>query len=84
MAAASWTFDENEITAAAKQLGIKLTHAELGTELARHGPLESFGQRSTMTMATWTSASSPLKTPTPTRFEGGENHYGNQDQRGCQ
>ena len=29
----TWTFDENEIIAAAKQLGIKLTNAELGSEI---------------------------------------------------
>jgi hypothetical protein len=29
----TWTFDENEIIDAAKQLGIKLTNAELGSEL---------------------------------------------------
>jgi hypothetical protein len=29
----TWSFDENEVIAAAKQLGIKLTNAELGSEL---------------------------------------------------
>ena len=29
----TWTFDENEIIAAAKQLGIKLTDADLGSEI---------------------------------------------------
>ena len=31
----TWNFDENEVIAAAKQLGIKLTNAELGTEICQ-------------------------------------------------
>ena len=33
MATATWNYDENEVIAAAKQLGIELTNAELGSEL---------------------------------------------------
>ena len=35
----TWTFDENEIIATAKALGIKLTNAELGSEIC-----EAIGQ----------------------------------------
>ena len=55
MATATWNFDENEvIAAAAKQLGIKLTKRSSEASFARHGPVECFRQRSTMTTATWT------------------------------
>ena len=69
MATATWNFDENEVMAAAKQLGIKLTDAEFGSEVCEAWADRVLQARKHYDDGNRTSASWPLKTRTPTRFE---------------